>query len=490
MIVLAVQVLRLATAALPLLLSARAALPTVYVEPIAYRAKSAASSVLDLVGSVERAGAFSSSAQAGSGSDGSRPAAGAALQPPVSASASDTGNTGTKPRSKSQKSGAKSAGATGSTGASGASGDEAGSTASSSEGDPASSRGTSGDEDDRDDDSGRVREDGHGPEPPGMHRSSTPDVSFGSSPVHVAADEYHRGNIVCIGGEVTIDGEVRGDVVVVGGVLTISGTVRGDAVAVASKVHLTDTAVLKHDFVSVSGPVDRAGRARIGGEYHSVDLPNLGRFATGHGVFLYLMSLFLWIGIIVTALRFMAVLVVAAIAPGRVEGALASPRVSWTFAFFLGFVVHLFAGLIGLILVLGIVTSPIGFALWLGVRVVVWMGLAAIYLEIGRNFSKTVFGNRLSYFGSILVGFAIFAVIGMIPIVGWFVSGIMSSTALGLMLLTRFGGRARAPVIAPSVPVGPYPPATPTPSSPPSPPIAPAGPVGAPPAGAAPESAG
>jgi len=125
------------------------------------------------------------------------------------------------------------------------------------------------------------------------------------------------------------------------------------------------------------------------------------------------------------------------------------------------------------------------------VRVVVWMGLAAIYLEIGRNFSKTVFGNRLSYFGSILVGFAIFAVIGMIPIIGWFVMAIMSSTALGLMLLTKFGGRGRAPVTAPPIPLSPSPAPSPSapsgpsgPSAPPS--IAPGGPLGAPSSGAAP----
>jgi hypothetical protein len=452
MIVLAVQMLRLATAVLPLLFSAKCVLPSMPVERLAYRASAAAGSVLSLVASIDHAGIHDVNTGTGaSGSGDSRPVAGAGLAPPAS------GSTGSS--SSSQSKGGKS-GASGATGGSGEATSGAGESAPGEDSDP-----------DRDDDQDRDSEDSGSVQDPGtMRRSSTPDVSFGLNPVHVPAGEYHRDNIVCIGGDVTIDGEVRGDIVVVGGVLTISGRVRGEVVAVASKVHLHDTAFIRGDFVSVSGPVERSANAHIGGQYHSIDLPNLGRFATGHGVFLYLLYLFLWVGVIVTAFRFMAVLVVAAIAPGRVEGALAAPRVSWIFAFFLGFIVHLFAGVVGFLLIVGIVTSPIGFALWLGVRVVVWMGLAAIYLEIGRNISKTAFGNRLSYFGSILLGFSIFAVVGLIPFIGWFVTGIMSSTALGLMLLTRFGNRGRlAPGVAGFTAVGPAAAATPIAATAPSP---------------------
>jgi|GEM_PF-1784695 len=475
MIVLATQALKLATAALPLLFSVRGALPSGSVEPLVERASGAVLSVLELATSIEHAGLWRARARsagtvttAASVSDPSRPVAGATLEPPASGA---TGTTGAASGPKAKRGKTAASGGTGAIGATGASG------ASETSG----AAGESGrmDHDHHGDGEGDS-EDGRGDEDRNaMRRSSTPDVSFGMNPVHVQAGEYHRGDMVCVGGELTIDGEVHGDVTVIGGVLTISGRVGGNVVAVGSKVHLHDTAVIRHDFVSVSGPVDRASNARIGGEYHSIDLPNLGRFATGHGVFLYLFSLFLWIGVIVTAIRFMAVLVVAAIAPGRVEGALSAPRISWIFAFFLGFVVHLFAGIVSLLLIIGIVTSPIGFALWLGVRVVVWMGLAAIYLEVGRNFSQTAFGKSLSYFGSILLGFTIFALLGMIPILGWFVSGILSSTALGLMLLTRFGGRGRQ--AQPAV-------LTPAPPAPAAPPIA-ATSTAAPPGGAAPQSA-
>jgi hypothetical protein len=311
----------------------------------------------------------------------------------------------------------------------------------------------------------------------GLHRSSTPDFSLGLSPVHVARGEYHRGDIICIGGNVNIEGEVRGEVVVVGGVLSISGTVHEGIVAVGSRVFLGDGARIHRDFISVAGPVTRSRDVRIGGEYNSIDVPNLGAFATGHGIFLYLMSLFLLFALILTALRFLAVLVVAAVAPARIERALAAPRPSWVLAFLLGFAVHLFAGLLGFVLIAACVTSPIGVALWLAVRVAVWMGLASIYLEIGRNLSKAAFKNQLSYFGSILLGFAIFAIVGIIPIVGWFITGILSCVALGLMLLTRFGSVKRralaqgTPIPATSVVSGlpasggSLPPAAPAPGS-------------------------
>lgn len=430
MIVLAAQALRLGFAALPLLLSVRGPLPSMPVERLVYRSTAVVSEILDL---------------ATCAATNRETNVETTVETSADATGADAGATGA------DAGGADPGGADPDSTATPVSGDDgAGSDRDSRRDADHHSELDSWDRDGDDDDRGRDEDSG------GMKRSSTPDVSFGMNPVHVPAGEYHRRDMVCIGGDLTIDGEVRGNVVVVGGVLTISGTVRGDVVAVASKVHLRDTAQIRHNFVSVSGPVDRAPDARIHGEYHSIDLPNLGRFATGHGVFLYLFSLFLWIGVIITAFRFMAVLVVAAIAPARVEGALSAPRVSWILAFFLGFVVHLFAGIVGLILVIGIVTSPIGFALWLGVRVVVWMGLAAIYLEVGRNISRTAFKGQLSYFGSILLGFALFAVIGMIPFVGWFVSAIMSSTALGLMLLTRFGGRGRVvPAMAVPAPAGP-----------------------------------
>jgi hypothetical protein len=111
-------------------------------------------------------------------------------------------------------------------------------------------------------------------------------------------------------------------------------------------------------------------------------------------------------------------------------------------SFALGFVANLFLGLLIALLFALCVSAPLAIALIAAVVITKWMGLAAIYLAVGRSLGRTFFSRELSYFASILTGFLLFALIGAIPFLGWFVSCILSVTGLGLMLLSRFGAPA------------------------------------------------
>lgn len=82
-------------------------------------------------------------------------------------------------------------------------------------------------------------------------------VQFGSS-IHVREDEVVDGDVVAIGGSVTVDGEVRGDVVAVGGGLTLG-----------------PKAVVANNVVVVGGPLNRDVGARIGGRVQTVGVGNL-----------------------------------------------------------------------------------------------------------------------------------------------------------------------------------------------------------------------
>jgi hypothetical protein len=79
-------------------------------------------------------------------------------------------------------------------------------------------------------------------------------VRFGGS-VRVAEDEVVDGDVVAIGGHVTVEGEVRGDVVAVGGGLTL-----GPRASVTNNV------------VVVGGPLRRDPGARIGGDVQEVGI--------------------------------------------------------------------------------------------------------------------------------------------------------------------------------------------------------------------------
>jgi hypothetical protein len=82
-------------------------------------------------------------------------------------------------------------------------------------------------------------------------------VQFGSS-VHIREGEVVDGDVVDIGGAVTVDGEVRGDVVAVGGPLTLG-----------PKANVTNNVVV------VGGPLNRDVGARIGGRVQTVGVGNL-----------------------------------------------------------------------------------------------------------------------------------------------------------------------------------------------------------------------
>jgi len=79
-------------------------------------------------------------------------------------------------------------------------------------------------------------------------------VRFGGR-ITVAADEIVEGDVVAIGGHVTVEGEVRGDVVAVGGGLTL-----GPRATVANNV------------VVVGGALSRDPGARVGGDIREVGI--------------------------------------------------------------------------------------------------------------------------------------------------------------------------------------------------------------------------
>src|SRR5262245_4202547 len=82
-------------------------------------------------------------------------------------------------------------------------------------------------------------------------------VQFGSS-IHIREGEVIDGDVVAIGGAVTVDGEVRGDVVAVGGGMTLG-----------------PKAVIDDNVVVVGGPLSRDPGARIGGRVQTVGVGSM-----------------------------------------------------------------------------------------------------------------------------------------------------------------------------------------------------------------------
>ena len=121
------------------------------------------------------------------------------------------------------------------------------------------------------------------PEPPDFdfNRTDANDlVRFGED-IEIPADKVVEGDVVAIGGDITVHGRVRGDAVSVGGAVRVkgAGAVEGDAVSLGGGVSTTDSA-------SVGGSNVSIGKWNLGSHGWNA-LPALGMFgALGAGMWL------------------------------------------------------------------------------------------------------------------------------------------------------------------------------------------------------------
>lgn len=295
--------------------------------------------------------------------------------------------------------------------------------------------------------------------------------------IYIPADEIHRGDVVSIGGNVIIDGEVTREVTVIGGSLQVSGRVGREVVTVFSSVELARGAELERGIVNVLGTLDDEG-AWIDGDFVNLDLGlRMPSLRAPLGVLALLLN---WGLLIRVALVFIAILLFAALVPDRIQ------RISDAFPkrFILAFLAGALFFIVGFPLVvtllavsvLGALAIP--FAL-LAYIVLTWLGVAAIFHFVGLRLGRVV-GREMSLLGATLLGFFLVVILHVLPflagqiwagftwmmlvflitfwlVLGWF--------GFGMLLVTRFGAAPRTaePVVA-------EPPAPPSPPSPPPPP--------------------
>lgn len=222
----------------------------------------------------------------------------------------------------------------------------------------------------------------------------SPDVSIYQDS-YVPKGEVHDGDLVSVMGDVRIEGEVTGQVVVVLGSLDLSGKVRGDVVSVMSRTQLGDTADVDGQLVGVGWSIQRAMGSKVGGQVVNVGFMNLLPFA-GHG--------------------------------GGLSGI-----VRFFFILHCGVLIGVF------ILAVTIIGLPLAFALWYLAKGIKWVGLASIFYLVGQTAGRNLFRRELPHLASVLGGFVVYALMTLVPGLGWAFNLILSMMALGLALVTRLG---------------------------------------------------
>ncbi|MDX1630727.1 MAG: hypothetical protein R3234_02610 [Thermoanaerobaculia bacterium] len=260
------------------------------------------------------------------------------------------------------------------------------------------------------------------------HRSDA-RVVFGS-PVTVEKDEI-TGDVVSIGGPVTVDGEVDGDAVAIGGPVRIQGQVQGDVVSVGGGVRLYSEARVDGDVVSVGGKLIREPGAQVDGEITEVSLWQ-GMFVPGFEgwswrgrdrydffdgalsdlvgglIRLAVLVLLGLVGLTVARERFEAMAAHAAAEPWR-DGLIGFLSLIFFVPLLVIVVIVLCISILGIPLLLLVPFAILAFV------ILAFIGYLAVGYQMGRWLERRVERPGIAPFGALLVG--------LILIHGWNVLG-------------------------------------------------------------------
>jgi hypothetical protein len=299
------------------------------------------------------------------------------------------------------------------------------------------------------------------------------DVSIGGTIV-VEKGEVRRGDITCITGTTIIDGTVRGQVTVIAGRLELRGRVTGDVVVIASTATLDDGARVTGDFVNIAGSLDRGDEAVIQGDL--VDI-GLGLALPGLGWLGSIGSVLVYFAVLELLLIFLTLLVVATLVPERVRLIGEETPVRWPGALLAGIAGYAALPIVMFLLFVSILGIPLIPLVWCVFFVFKTLALAGIFHLMGSRLGRALGGREMSLLGAVLLGFAPFALVRLVfsalgfplSFLGWlFVWMPLQVVAVGLMILTRGGGRrpaVPAPVPAPAASLPEAPPAPPAPAA-------------------------
>lgn len=282
-------------------------------------------------------------------------------------------------------------------------------------------------------------------------------VSVFGGTIHVPAHTEQQGSVVSIGGTVKIEGIVTEDVVVILGTLELSGSVQGDVVTVFGEQRLR-RAHIDGDVVNVLGSLQLQD-ARISGSLVNI-LGSLERDAASlmeevvdlslRSWFPNLGLLIFWFRLFGKFLAFVFLLLLVAMVPERIQLIAEHARAHYGLALLVGLL-----GYIGMLLVVGVLSlTVVGIPVaLLGFWVLKWLGIAGIFCALSQGIGRRL-GRELSLLGGVLLTFGLYTFVLLTPslmgIPGLLILICLSflrfllldAPALGLIILTRAGGRA------------------------------------------------
>jgi hypothetical protein len=298
-------------------------------------------------------------------------------------------------------------------------------------------------------------------------------INIFTGDIRIPADTIRHGSIICIGGDVVVEGEVSQDVIVIlGGVKMDGGEIGGSLFGILSKMELRD-AEIHTELYNIAGGMTRE-EVYVGGQI--VDLGILGSWFPG------ILTLLTWWRVFSLLFVFILLVMLVALAPERVRMIGQEAPVRYVSAFFVGVLAYVALLLLCTVATPTIIGLPV---IYLGYLALKWLAIAGMFHALGQRVGRA-FGREMSPLGAVLLVYGIYAVIllvlsplglpglALITLIRIFFFCFFEVPAVGLVLLTRVGTKSgrRVPVMEPGpmTPVSPPPPVAPVEqASPPTP---------------------
>ncbi len=281
-------------------------------------------------------------------------------------------------------------------------------------------------------------------------------------------------DLVVVLGSVTMNGTAQNDVVVILGNLTINGEAHGDVVNILGSTKVGPKANIRGDLVTVLGSQSVNSSAHIDGQRVDVSpgaiMPNMDSvgefFHQGIGRARPLAPGLGWMWVF-AGISLLLYLLLALVFPKPVATCAKVLETRPVASMVTGLLAFVLVGPLILLLVLSLVGILVIPFIGCGMVALLFFGKAAIYqftgLQIGRQAKVDEIQHPLI---ALAIGFVVFCLLYMVPILGFLVWGILIPLSFGCALLALFGGlkREHAEVKPTPIPPVPMPPEYPMPS--------------------------
>jgi hypothetical protein len=240
--------------------------------------------------------------------------------------------------------------------------------------------------------------------------------------------------VYVVDGPVTIHGTVDGDVIVVNGDTEISGEVTGDVTVLAKRAVLDSGARIGGDLRYGDEEPELASGAQIDGDVTKEDwsdFPTLG----------WLGWLALWLAVTISSLALGLLLLL--IAPRAADVAHRQAREGAWESVAAGLVIFIVLPILAVLALVTLVGLPLGIGVLLALLPLAAIAYVTTLWVVGRLIVKPPRGRVVSF----LVGWAIFRVVALIPVLGIIVAFLAVIFGLGVLALALW--RARSPAAPP-----------------------------------------